>query len=107
MILFIIFFLGKFLAGICSFSIFKLNLKQILQKKPMKLVIDSKILFSLVTILRLLHSGVEGHQKHFWAGWAISISLRRRRVTQNTFRPVWLRFNHSGVEGSSKTLLGR
>jgi hypothetical protein len=28
-------------------------------------------------------------------------------VTQNTFRPVGLRFNHSGVEGSSKTLLGR
>jgi hypothetical protein len=36
---------------------------------------------------------------HFWAGRAVSNSFRRRRVTQNTFRPVGLRLPHSGVEG--------
>jgi hypothetical protein len=69
--------------------------------------------------LYLSHSGVEGspktllgrlgcvylitasksYQDHFWGGRDVSNSFRRRRVTQNTFRPVALRLPHSGVEG--------
>jgi hypothetical protein len=53
----------------------------------------------------LTHSGVKGHLNHFWAGRAVTISFRRRRVTQDTFRPLGLRLPHSGVE-STKTTSG-
>jgi hypothetical protein len=76
--------------------------------------------------LCLSHSGVEESPKtllgrsgcvylipaskatnNIWAGRAVSISLRRRRVTQTTSRPVGLCLFHSGVEGLPKSLLGR
>jgi hypothetical protein len=48
----------------------------------------------------------KGLPDRFWAGRTVPISLRRRRVTQNTFRLVGLSLPHSGVKGSPKTLLG-
>jgi hypothetical protein len=60
--------------------------------------------FEPLVWLSLSHFGVEDHpnydhQDHFWADRAVFISLRRRRVTQNTFRPVGLRLPSSGVKG--------
>jgi hypothetical protein len=76
----------------------------------MKSVNDSKIRFTLVTIL--------GHPDHFQAGWVFFEPFRRQKpprthlsrsgciflipasnVTQTTFRPVGLTIFHSGVKG--------
>jgi hypothetical protein len=66
--------------------------------------------------LSLYHSGVEGHQGHFWAVRAAStsfrcraepISFRHQKIAKTTSVPVGPYLFHSGVEGSLKMFLGR
>jgi hypothetical protein len=119
------FFSWQIFGGYLFIFYFQIRLKANSAKKQMKSVNDSKIRFTLVTILGqagramftsfrrrrpsitlLGRSGCvcltlasKGHPKHIKAGGAAFTSFRRRRVTQNTFRPVRLRLPHSGVDG--------
>jgi hypothetical protein len=49
--------------------------------------------------LRLPHSGVKGHQDHFWVGRAVPISFRRRKVTKTASGLVGPHLSYSGNEG--------
>jgi hypothetical protein len=101
---------GLTTAVICIIFYFQIRFQAISAKKQMKSVNDSKIRFTLVTIL--------GHSDHFQAGWVFIKPFRRQKpprthlsrsgciflipasnVSQTTFRSVGLTIFHSGVKG--------